>query len=264
MANKDIQIIQENATSDFVQRVLTGASAGKVFIINVSDLPELRLLTTSDITGLVTALAAKIETSLIGAANGVCPLGSDNKVSTTYLPSSVLGAANYQATWNATTNTPTIPAASTSNKGQYYVVATAGATNVDGITDWKIGDWIISNGSAWQKVDNTDAVLSVNGYTGAVSLAKGDISLGNVDNIQQMPLSYLDTDNTLAANSDLKVPTQKAVKYYVDNHVGGVSWVSVPASASATGTVGQMAYDDDYYYICVATNKWKRTIMATW
>jgi hypothetical protein len=32
-----------------------------------------------------------------------------------------------------------------------------------------------------------------------------------------MPLSYLDIDNTLAANSDVKVPSQKAIKYYVDN-----------------------------------------------
>jgi hypothetical protein len=31
------------------------------------------------------------------------------------------------------------------------------------------------------------------------------------------PLSYLDTDTTLAANSDVKLATQKAVKTYVDN-----------------------------------------------
>lgn len=264
MAQGDLQIIQENASVDFVQRVLTGVTTGKVFIIDGSNLPSLRALTESDITNLTSDLAAKINSSLIGAASGVCPLGSDSKVSTTYLPATILGAAIYQGTWNATTNSPTIPAAASGNKGQYYVVATAGTTNVDGITDWKIGDWIISNGSAWQKVDNTDAVLSVNGYTGAVSLVKGDIGLGNVDNLQQMPLTYLDTDNGLSANSDTKVPSQKAVKYYIDNHVGGVSFVSVPASSSSSGVAGQIAYDDDYFYTCVATNKWKRSIMATW
>lgn len=36
-----------------------------------------------------------------------------------------------------------------------------------------------------------------------------------------MPLSYLDTDGTLAANSDTKVASQKAVKTYVDNAIGG-------------------------------------------
>ena len=31
-----------------------------------------------------------------------------------------------------------------------------------------------------------------------------------------IPISYLDTDGTLAANSDVKVATQKATKSYVD------------------------------------------------
>jgi hypothetical protein len=38
----------------------------------------------------------------------------------------------------------------------------------------------------------------------------------------------------------------------------------VPASAAATGTKGQVAYDTDYFYICVAANTWKRTPLSTW
>lgn len=37
-----------------------------------------------------------------------------------------------------------------------------------------------------------------------------------------------------------------------------------PASASATGVAGQIAYDADYLYICVATNTWKRVALSTW
>ena len=266
MANKDFTIIQENASSDFVARTVSGASVGKVFTINSSDLPELRLLAESDITNLTTDLAAKIASTEKGAANGVAPLGSDNKISTSYLPSAILGGANYQGTWSATTNSPSIPAASTSNKGYYYSVSVDGTTNIDGVTDWKVGDWIISNGTAWQKVDNTDSITSVNGYTGAVSLTKTDLTLGNVDNVQQMPLSYLDTDNTLAANSDAKVSSQKAVKAYIASQVGsaGLNWVTAPASAAASGTAGQIAYDNDYLYICVASNTWKKLIGVTW
>ena len=33
---------------------------------------------------------------------------------------------------------------------------------------------------------------------------------------------------------------------------------SVPASSNAAGIPGQTAYDDDYVYKCVATNKWIR------
>lgn len=70
------------------------------------------------------------------------------------------GALVYQGTWNASTNSPAIPAAATGNKGQYYVVSTAGTTSINGVNDWQIGDWIVSNGTAWQKVDNTEPSAS--------------------------------------------------------------------------------------------------------
>jgi len=40
--------------------------------------------------------------------------------------------------------------------------------------------------------------------------------------------------------------------------------VSAPASASASGTAGEIAYDTDYFYVCTATNTWKRVAIATW
>lgn len=81
----------------------------------------------------------------------------------------ILGGAIYQGVWNATTNSPTLTSGA-GTKGYYYVVSVAGSTNLDGVTDWKIGDWAIFNGTAWEKVDNTDAVSSVNGAIGAVTI----------------------------------------------------------------------------------------------
>jgi len=37
-----------------------------------------------------------------------------------------------------------------------------------------------------------------------------------------------------------------------------------PSSASDTGTKGQIAYDDNYIYVCTATNTWKRVAISTW
>jgi hypothetical protein len=37
-----------------------------------------------------------------------------------------------------------------------------------------------------------------------------------------------------------------------------------PASATAPGTVGEIRFDADYMYVCVATNTWKRSPLATW
>ena len=37
-----------------------------------------------------------------------------------------------------------------------------------------------------------------------------------------------------------------------------------PASASATGTAGEIAWDANYIYVCTATDTWKRAALSTW
>lgn len=37
-----------------------------------------------------------------------------------------------------------------------------------------------------------------------------------------------------------------------------------PASASAAGNAGDICWDSNYLYVCVATNTWKRTALASW
>ena len=74
---------------------------------------------------------------------------------------SVTGGLNYIGTWNASTNTPDVPASSPSN-GDYYKVSVAGSTSLGGITDWDVADWAIYNGSEWQKIDNSEVVNNLN------------------------------------------------------------------------------------------------------
>jgi hypothetical protein len=85
-----------------------------------------------------------------------------------------VGAVVYLGTWDASTNTPTLTS-SVGTKGNYYVVSVAGNTDLNGITDWVAGDWAIFNGSVWEKVDNTEAVISVNGQTGVVVLDAANV-----------------------------------------------------------------------------------------
>ena len=86
----------------------------------------------------------------------------------------LIGGVQYQGTWDAATNNPFLQS-SVGVQGHYYVVNVAGNTNLNGITSWNVGDWAIYDGTAWNKVDNTDAVVSVNGYTGAVDLTYSDV-----------------------------------------------------------------------------------------
>ena len=123
----------------------------------------------TDITDFSAAADARIAVQK-GAANGVATLDSNGKV-----PASQLDLTNvqYQSTWDAATNTPELTDG-TGTKGHYYVVNVAGATDFNGISDWQVGDWIIYNGTAWEKVDNTDQVSSVAGKQGAVTLVAAD------------------------------------------------------------------------------------------
>lgn len=67
------------------------------------------------------------------------------------------------------------------------------------------------------------------------------VGLGNVTNVLQIPFSYLDTDITLSANSDEKVPSQKAIKTYTDSISQGL----LPKNSVqvATVTAGTLASD---------------------
>jgi hypothetical protein len=43
-----------------------------------------------------------------------------------------------------------------------------------------------------------------------------------------------------------------------------ITTAQTPASASATGTAGTIAWDTSYIYVCTATNTWKRAAISTW
>ena len=79
-----------------------------------------------------------------------------------------------------------------------------------------------TNGGGTVKSVNT---ITPNVSTGDVTLTKTDLGLGSVDNIQQLPMSYLDITDTLGT-SDVKIPTQKAIKTYVDNGLSNKSNVT--------------------------------------
>jgi hypothetical protein len=113
-----------------------------------------------------------------GQPNGYAGLDSNGKVPLAQINDALIGNVNFQGLWNAATNTPTLanpPASGT--KGHYYIVSTAGTF---ASISFEVGDWIISDGTAWGKVDNTDAVSSVFGRTGNVTAANGDYTTAQV------------------------------------------------------------------------------------
>jgi len=174
----DIRYSQLGHTHD-ADEITTGTKTSSFisdFILSVRNtiLTGISFVTGTDITASDNVLSAfgKLQakwTDLFDSGTG--------KIKTSHLPDSILGQVEYQGGWNAATNTPAIPAAATGNKGHYYVTSVAGS--LFGL-DFNTGDWIISNGTSWEKVDNTDAVATVFGRTGSITAQSGDYTADQV------------------------------------------------------------------------------------
>jgi len=141
------------------------------------------------------------------------------------------GGVEYQGVWNAATNTPFLQS-SVGVQGHYYVVNVAGNTNLNGITDWQVGDWAIFNGSTWDKVDNTDAVVSVNGYVGAVVLTASDV--GAVPTTRTLTINGVGYD--LSADRSWTVGDVRTDQTYANP-----SWITSLAWTKITGTPTTLA-----------------------
>ena len=186
-------------TSDLFVGALTGnastatalATAGTVGVTgDVSTVPAAPTYTSGgniliDTTIADTVVTGKILTNLptptvanIAASDTILAAMAKLQGQITGIPQGLV----YKGTWNANTNTPTL-ASGVGVTGEFYIVSVAGATNLDGITDWQIGDWAIfvevGATDTWQKIDNTSAILGsgtankIAKWTGSNTLATG-------------------------------------------------------------------------------------------
>lgn len=152
----------------------------------------------------------------IDVANVLNLLNGLGKIRTELLDTALLGGLNYIGVWNATTNTPTIPTASPSNKSNYYKVSVAGNTNISGITDWQVGDLLFSNGTAWEKIDNTDRVYT---FQKGLSENQGLVQLGGFIRNDSNYRGQIQTDANLHGDiifSMFEVLSQNLLRMYLD------------------------------------------------
>ena len=167
----------------------------------------------------------------------------------------------FQGTWNAATNTPTL-ASGTGTTGHFYIVSTDGSTNLDGITDWKVGDWavFVEQGAtdAWEKVDNssvldgsgtgnqitkwagsgtsntlTDSIITDNGTNVEVDgtfTATGNSTIQGRTNLQK-DLIIRGTD-TLANQGAARFYVDSSNKLFIDTANDGSGLVTVDSSGN--------------------------------
>ncbi len=76
-----------------------------------------------------------------------------------FIAGGTAGSLLFKGTWDAENDNP--PLASPQPippAGEFYVVNVAGDTPLSGITDWEVGDWAVSTGNEWLKIDNSSTI----------------------------------------------------------------------------------------------------------
>lgn len=88
-------------------------------------------------------------------------------------------------------------------------------------------------------------------------LTKADVGLANVNNTA-------DADKPISNAAQTALDAKADSAAVVSALAAKIEWSDVPASSSATGLVGQIAYDGSYLYVCVAADIWVRVPLTTW
>jgi len=165
-------------------------------------------------------------TSEKGQNNGYASLDAGGKIPAAQLPSSVI---EYKGTWNASTNTPTL-ADGTGDAGDVYIVSVGGTQNLgSGSITFDAGDWVMYNGSVWQKSTGSNSVASVNGQTGIVSIGVNDLDDATITSPSNGQLLQYSTGTNKWVNW---TPT------YISAAITSLNGLTGATQTFATGTTG--------------------------
>lgn len=87
---------------------------------------------------------------------------------------------------------------------------------------------------------------------------------GSYADLTGTPAAYTLPTASPSTLGGIKVGSGLTISSGVLSAVEGINWVAAPASSTATGTAGSVAYDSSYLYVAVSTNTWKRTLLSSW
>jgi RNA polymerase-binding transcription factor DksA len=149
------------------------------------------------------------------ANSGVATLDSGGKIPASQLPNSVM---EYQGSWSPATNVPELlntgmdPAPTA---GDVYRASEAGTVDFGaGEISFVVGDYAIFNGTVWElSRSGADAVHSVNGQAGIVSLDSDDILEGTTNKYYTATQARTDLIETteISETDEDKAPCSKLV-----------------------------------------------------
>ena len=203
--------------------------------------------------GVTSSIQTQLDSKLAKKPDGTNDIvDSNNKITTTYLPDFILGQVLYggnvttgavatlstsaKAKLGTTDNSITLTNDTTAitgyeaNEGIYYI---ASADFTFASLSIVTGDWLISKGDAWTKIDNTDAVTGIKGNA-EVSYRTGNVNITPA-NIGVEDGAQVNVLEGIQANSTDVTPTSKKINLVPGTNVTmSVSGNEITINATAT------------------------------
>ncbi len=79
-----------------------------------------------------------------------------------------------------------------------------------------------------------------------------------------VPRSIIENTLSFSGNNVGMGTTSPTAKLDINSNTIRLRTAKTPVSATDTGNAGDICWDANYIYICVATNTWKRSAISSW
>jgi hypothetical protein len=147
-------------------------------------------------------------------------------------------------------------------------------------SSWQYAIQYAKNGNLLFSVDGLGNIVGSSAYLGSVYLngdpTNGSVDVGNLGNTSATP--YINLNGFGTSQNNVRMINDANGQLTIDTVTGGNLQVNAtgvyttgsfhvnlatPSSSSAPCTAGQIGADAKYVYVCVATNKWKRSALSS-
>jgi hypothetical protein len=230
--------VQAQASGIAVGTALSFATVMPIYtsggnIVVPSYLPD-SIATSKLLTGLTTGTSTPIlntDSILVGLQNLQAQISG--------IPQGIVYAGTWDANANTTnglSNSPAL-ASSVGTTGEFYIVNVAGATNLNGITDWSVGDWAIfveaGVTDVWSKIDNTSEITGGPGTDTNMTMWTGAQSIGT-SVITQVGAAAAVKTITLGSDANLSVTGNTTL----GSGITDTTLIAGPLTGNALATLG--------------------------
>jgi hypothetical protein len=147
-------------------------------------------------------------------------------------------------------------------------------------SSWQYAIQYANNGNLLFSVDGLGNIVGSSAYLGSVYLngdpTNGSVDVGNLGNTSATP--YINLNGFGTSQNNVRMINDANGQLTINTVTGGNLQVNAtgvyttgsfhvnlatPSSSSAPCTAGQIGADVKYVYVCVATNKWKRSALSS-